>query len=309
LGSAWGSLDTVIAFEREAHLQGARFVDPILFTETVSNVPAGQVAILYGWSAFNATVSSASASGLASLRQALLFLEEGRGSIAVAGGCDEVNAPVLRALRGRGLVAGTASSLPLSAQRSGPVGGEGAAFLTIEAEAQARERGAQPIAAIRGTEACFSPGGTAEPGAARHSMAALIRRLAERAGIAPRNVDLVALSASGSIDGDAEEAGAVVDVFGRGPSAPPVVAPKWIFGETWGASGALAVAIAVEAMRTSTVPGSPIGFVLDQTLDGLNVPSESLRRPMRNALILDRTDSGHQFGVLVSVVEPHDAGH
>lgn len=141
LGTAWGSLDTVIAFEREAHVQGARFVDPILFTETVSNVPAGQVAILYGWSGFNATVSSGSASGLASVRQALAFLAEGRGAVAVAGGCDEINAPVLRALRGRGLLAGTAGSLPLAAQRSGPVGGEGAAFLTIEPEAHARDRG------------------------------------------------------------------------------------------------------------------------------------------------------------------------
>jgi 3-oxoacyl-[acyl-carrier-protein] synthase II len=74
-GSAWGSLNTVIEFEREAHVQGARFVDPILFTETVSNVPAGQVAILYGWSAFNATVSSGSVSGLAGVCQALAFLD------------------------------------------------------------------------------------------------------------------------------------------------------------------------------------------------------------------------------------------
>ena len=38
-GSAWGSLETVIRFERAAHVDGPRFVDPLLFTETVANVP------------------------------------------------------------------------------------------------------------------------------------------------------------------------------------------------------------------------------------------------------------------------------
>jgi 3-oxoacyl-(acyl-carrier-protein) synthase len=60
--SAWGSVKTVIEFEREAYLQGPRFVDPILFTETVSNVRGKSHAILYGWSAFNATVSAGAAS-------------------------------------------------------------------------------------------------------------------------------------------------------------------------------------------------------------------------------------------------------
>jgi hypothetical protein len=30
---------------------------------------------------------------------------------------------------------------------------------------------------------------------------------------------------------------------------------------------------------------------------------------MRNALILDRTDSGHQLGLIVSLAESHDAGN
>ena len=123
--------------------------------------------------------------------------------------------------------------------------------------------------------------------------------MAERAGLAPRDVDLVVLSASGAEDGDTEEAEAVLAVFGDGPTAPPVIAPKSIFGETWGASGALAAAIGIEAMRTSTVPAGPHGFVPATGLCGLNVPRETLRRSMQNALILDRTDSGHQIGLLL----------
>ena len=306
-GSAWGSLTTVIEFEREAYLQGARFVDPILFTETVSNVPAGQVAILYGWSAFNVTVSSGSASGLAGLRQALAFLEEGRALVAVAGGGDELNLQLLRSLRRSGIVTDRLGSLPLAEGRSGPVGGEGACFLTIESEEHATSRGSVALAAVRASGSRFVPGGTAGNGGARESMAGLIRQLTALAGLELPAVDLVVLSASGLLDGDVEEAGAVLDVFGDGPDAAPVMVPKSILGETWGASGPLAAAVAIEVMRTSVVPAAPHGFVLSPDLLGLNLPGETLRRPVRNALILDRTDSGHQLGLVLSLTEPHDA--
>ena len=273
LGTAWGSLNTVIEFEREAHVQGARFVDPILFTETVSNVPAGQIAIHYGWSAFNATVSSGSASGLAGLRQAVQLLEDERGSVAVAGGCDERNAPVLRTLR------------------QGSAYGEAACFLTIESDTYARRRGARQLARIRGTESGFVPPDQPGSRAKRDAIGVLIRRVTERAGLALPDVDLVVSSAGDANDRDGHEAHAILELFGSRAATLPIVAPKSILGETWGASGALAVVIAIEAMRTSTVPG------------------ETLTRTMRNALILDTTDSGHQFGMIVSLVEPHDAGN
>jgi 3-oxoacyl-[acyl-carrier-protein] synthase II len=296
-GTAWGSLTTVIEFEREAHLQGARFVDPILFTETVSNVPAGQVAIHYGWSAFNATVSAGPASGLAGIRQALAFLEEGRGLVAVAGGGDELNLQLLRSMRARG------------GETAGFVGGEGACFLTIESHAHAEQRGAQALASILASGGRFVPGGAAAVDLARASMAGLIRQLTERAGLPTSAIDLVVLSASGQGEGDREEAGAVIDVFGGGPGAPLVLAPKSVLGETWGASGALATAIAIESMRRSAVPAAPHGFVVSPELSGLHVPQETLARPVRNALILDRTDSGHQFGLVLSVMEPHGTDH
>ena len=296
LGSAWGSLSTVITFEREAHLQGARFVDPILFTETVSNVPAGQVAILHGWSAFNATVSSGSASGLAGLRQALAFLEEGRGEVAVAGGADEINWPLVTALQRRAGSAGT----------SGAVMGEGACFLTIESGRHAGSRGARPLASILASGCRFAPSVAPATGAAREALTGLLRELTAAAGLAPREVDIVVISAGGSSDGDVVEAESVIEVFGEGESAPPVMAPKSIFGATWGASGPLAVVLAIEAMRSSTAPAGPVGGVPPAGFERLHVPRETLHRPLRNALILDRTDTGYQLGMLLSVAEPHD---
>jgi 3-oxoacyl-(acyl-carrier-protein) synthase len=278
-GSAWGALRTVIDFEREAHVQGPRFVDPILFTETVSNVPAGQVAIHYQWSAFNVTVSSGSASGSEAIHQALAFLEEDRGEVAVAGGGDELNRPILSALASRGPIAAS---------------GEGACLLTLESEDHATQRGAAPLARVRGSAARFNS-----------ELADLIRELLERASCRPEEIGIVVLSARGG-RGDLDEAAAVLTVFGEGPEAPLVMIPKAVFGETWGASGPLAAVCAVEAIRTAQVPAVAAGFALGPELSRLNIPRESARPKVGNALILDRTDEGYQLGLVVSAMETHD---
>lgn len=300
LGTAWGSLDTVIAFEREAVVQGPRFVDPILFTETVSNVPAGQVAILYGWSAFNATLAAGSASGLAALLRALEFLDEGRGQVAIAGGCDALSVPLLRSLRARGEVASRLDSLPFGTGRTGRIPGEGAAFLTLESDEHARERGAAPVAAVRATAGRFSPGLAHGGASASEALTGLFRELLDRSGLEARDVDVIVASACGDPAGDAVEAAAVLEVFGEQPSAPPVVVPKAILGETWGASGALAAIVAVEAMRGSLVPGAPNGFAVEPAFSGLHVPADARRGPVRHALVFDRSDHGQQLGLVLS---------
>ncbi len=297
-GSAWGSLRTVVEFEREAFLEGPRFVDPIRFTETVANVPAGQVSIFFGWSAFNATVSAGSASGLAALLQALDFLEEGRGRVAVAGGGDDVNGPVLRTLRAEGSVAVSPGSLPFAQGRSGPVVGEGACVLALESEDHARGRGAVPAGRIRAAASRFAPDGASGDSAER-LLGDLLRHVLEEARLAPAFVDLLVLHANGSPAGDALEARAIRTVFGRGPAAPPVLAPKAVLGETWGASGPLAVVAACEAMRTGTVPGPPRELVLDPDLEGLHFPRGTLRKRVQNVLVLDGSTTGHAIALVV----------
>lgn len=348
-GSAWGSLGTVIAFERAAHIDGPRFVDPLLFTETVSNVPAGQVAIFYGWSAFNVTLSAGTGSGLEAIRRALDLLEDDRSDVAVAGGGDELSLPILRSLRAQGAVAGTIGCGPYAEGRTGPVGGEAACFLVLEQGGHARERGATPLAVVRAAVGRYTaprpadrraavPGGVSpaalasmssaasssddppasrggiggrsvRSGAARPSTATVgtiaehLRALLEAAKLAAKEIDLLVLSGSGRIAGDAEEVAAVLEVFGAGRSAPPAVAPKAILGETWGASGPIGVVVAIEAMRTGTVPGRPGALVLDGGLDGLHLPLEALRRDVRRALVLDCASAGHLSGLVLAAEE------
>jgi len=284
LGTAWGSLKTVVAFERAAQVDGPRFVDPFLFAETVANVPAGQIAIVFGWSACNATVSAGSASGLSALCSAIDLLVEERAQVVVAGGADELNPPLLMAWRDEGRLTKEPGSLPCAATRSGPVAGEGACLLAIESLERAAARGARPLARIAAAGSVSAIAGTT---GARRAVSALAGTLLQEAGIARDQIDLIVLSANGDKERDTEEALGVMEVFGRGDAAPPLVAPKGTIGETWGAAGPLAAVVALEAMRRGTIPASPLHAMLDPALDGLRFPTEETRGEVRRAMILD----------------------
>ncbi len=266
LGTAWASLDTVVRFEREAYVEGPRFVDPVLFTETVANVPAGQLSIYYGWSALNATIAAGSSSGTEALLRATEFLREERARVVVAGGADELNAHLLGALQLDG---------------PGPVGGEGACLFAIESESSAASRGATVLGRLAAAAGLSSEAGGQNDVPRR---AAAILRLFDRAGVGASDVDLVVLSSAAGGD-DGREAASLVDVFGS--AMPPAVAPKAILGESWGAGGALAVATALQSMARGIVPPSPESAVADGRAAGLNLLAAAESREVACALVLD----------------------
>ncbi len=307
LGSGWGSLSTVVDFEWETCTVPVRLVNPLLFAETVSNVPAGQISIQFGWSAFNLTVSSGPASGLAAIREGLELLSAGRAPVVVAGGADAINMPALRVLRAQGMTAAGPDSRPFGLARSGAVGGEGACLFILESPERARARGARPLARLRCATVRFAAPRESAPGPRAEDLAGLLRDLLDQAALEPRDVQLVAASACGSPDGDRVEARAIHEVFGGGAQAPLVTAPKGIIGETWGASGPLAAAAVIESMKTGRIPGRPRGFVPDPDLPPINLPPEPLARRVRNAVVLARTETGHLSALLLSEPEGSDA--
>jgi 3-oxoacyl-[acyl-carrier-protein] synthase II len=292
LGSAWTSLDSIVRFERQAHLEGPRLVDPLLFTETVGNVPAGQVSIHFGWSALNATVSTGASSGLEALRRAVDALDEGRARAVVAGGADEVNLHLARTLAADGRCAPDGISRPFTEESRGPLPGEGACLFAVEPEREAAARGAAVLGRLGPGVGVWTPPGrhdTIEAAAER------IRRLLDEAGLPLAGVDLLVLSGNGDPARDGPEVGLVRALFGTRP--PALVAPKAVLGETWGAAGPIAVAVALEAMRRSMVPPAP------HALRALSDRHDSAERPVgrdvRHALVLDCCPTGRLAALIV----------
>jgi 3-oxoacyl-(acyl-carrier-protein) synthase len=306
LGSGWGSLPSIVEFEWENCTLPVRQVNPLLFAETVSNAPAGQVAIQFGWSAFNLTVSSGSASGLAAVAEASDLLAASRARVVVAGGADAINSEALRILRADGTASADPGSLPFARSRSGLIGGEGACLVALESAEGARARGAPALARLRASRLAYAPA-TDLTDEHPEEGEGLLRDLLDSAGLEAREIQLVVASACGSPGRDRAEARMIGAVFGDAPEPPMVLAPKGVLGETWGASGPLAIAAALESIRLRRVPGRPRGFVPDPALPPLDIPCEPRAARVRNAVVIAWSGTGHLAALLLSEPDDRDA--
>jgi 3-oxoacyl-[acyl-carrier-protein] synthase II len=256
LGTSFGPSSYSERILRQVLLEGPTAASPMLFTESVANAPAAQVALLAKAYGPNVTITEREASGVMALGRAAWAVAEGRATAAFAGGVEEL-CPLLHAvLDGYGALARGPDEAPrpFDAGRRGFVLGEGAVMAVVERARAAAARGVEPLARIAFFARGFDRTAPATSWSARP--AALSRRLERalsEAGWSPESVDLVVSGGSGSRPGDRAEARVLVEAWGGRP-LPPVIAPKGILGDWVGAPVAGALA-ALEGVAFGATPG------------------------------------------------------
>jgi 3-oxoacyl-(acyl-carrier-protein) synthase len=241
-------------------LQGPEAASPFLFSESVANAPAAQIARLSGAQGPNLTFTARQAGPLAALCRGAGEIRRGRSPRALAGTVDEVT-PLLQALldRYRALARTDDPEIPPVARpfdrrRRGFLTGEGATVLVIEAAATAQARGARPIAIWLGGGGAFDPTARSSGwGRGGAELGRALRRGLDRAGIDRASIDLVVANASGAVGGDRVEAATLRAVW-EGETLPPVVAPRGITGELAGSPLPVAL-LALEGAVFGPTPG------------------------------------------------------
>ncbi len=280
LGTMFGSVHTISAFDRRALVAGPKYAKPFEFANSVINAAAGQTAIWHDLRGINSTIAGGTAAGLQALGYATEVIRTGRADAVLAGGADELCFESLYGFHQAGRLcsegeSGPAGCVPFDARRDGFALGEGAGLLMLEEADSARARGATILAEIRGHGNCYDCSRGKDERAVDAVRRAVGLALAD-AGIGAGDVEAVSAAASGSIPGDRHEALGLAAVFGsrRGranamPAPPPVTAVKSMLGETLGASGAFATIALIESMRTGVLPGIR---GLEQVEAGLPLP-------------------------------------
>jgi 3-oxoacyl-[acyl-carrier-protein] synthase II len=268
-GTLFGSVTTISEFDRRQLVDGPRYVKPLDFANTVINAAAGQAAIWLGCKGVNATFAGGPTAALEAIAFAAEQVRDGRGDLVLAGGVEELADEALLTFGRAGLLAGSAGDLPLplpfAAGRNGVALAEGAALLVLEGEEAARSRGATVLAEVKGFGSAWGEGDEA----VSRAVAAAIHD----AGITAGDVGVWVASASGSPEVDRREAVGVARALGG--RAVPVAAPKALFGEALGASGAFQAVVLVEALATGTLPGTPGADRRDPALPPLDLALES----------------------------------
>ncbi len=261
LGSNLGSLQSTMLFEREVAVEGPRFVNPMLFPNTVINCIVGYISILLGCRGFNATISTAtSASGFDTIRYALDILRKDEDvNVVLCGGSEELSLFSYRTLMRARQLAGSIDGLPeicapFDRNRSGFIAGEGTCFLALERLEHARARNASPLAEIVGYGSFVNPYGDDSETFQLEGAAAAMNQALIAAELEPNQIDYLLGSANGSIRGDRIEAAAIERVFYRAGHPVPVASIKPMVGECLSASGIMQVAAGALSLQHDVIP-------------------------------------------------------
>ncbi len=276
LGVAFGSTDVAVQFAGTLFGEGPQRVNPMLVPNTVMNAPAGHSAIELGLRGVSTTVNHQQASAEMALAYASTEIARGRADVVLAGGVDILSPFCFEILtRFRALsptAGGREGARPFDRSRNGPVAGEGAGIVCLEAMPHAAARGATAYCELGGWGLSAAPAPlTGWPRSSRGPLLAMSRAL-RAAGIGREAVDYVCASANGGQDLDRLEAEALWTLFGVQARQPAVSSIKGALGESFSSGGIRAAAMAL-AIRQGMIPPTlglrdpirPLRFIRDST--------------------------------------------
>jgi 3-oxoacyl-[acyl-carrier-protein] synthase II len=302
IGTTFGSLHSIAQFDRSGLLEGPRFVNPSHFPNTVINSPASQVSIRFTIKGFNTTLSTGFCAGLDALSYAADFIGLGRADAVLAGGVEELCEETFRLFHDLGHLSGMSGAEPVSrpfdAGRDGFVLSEGASVLVVEGEEHAHSRGADILAVILGRGNAFDPEADSTFERAGRGLKMAITQALEEARVLPKDVGYVCSCANGTPGLDRMEARVLKEVFGEETRRIPVSSVKSMIGETFSASGALAVSAAVGAIRRGFIPPT-VNHRQTDPLCALDVVSNEARSQAVKTVLVTAADPYGQNSALV----------
>ncbi|MEV0675271.1 beta-ketoacyl synthase N-terminal-like domain-containing protein [Actinosynnema sp. NPDC050436] len=192
------------------------------------------------------TVGNACAASLYALGLATDLLDLDAADTVVVAGADTITESIY-GLLDRCYPLPPDAVRPFDRNRRGMIQGDGAAAVVLQRDAPGR--GARTR--LRGVEVNCDAVHPSAPDTG--NIACTMRQAHARAGLHPRDVDLILLHGTGTVLNDDAEAEAVGEVFAGVDPFPRTTAIKSMTGHTAGASGLHSLITAVESLRTSTV--------------------------------------------------------
>jgi 3-oxoacyl-[acyl-carrier-protein] synthase II len=199
------------------------------------------------------TVVMACSSGAAALAMAADLIESGTAPRAVAGGVDTITRVCYMGFNALRLL-DPEPCRPFDRDRRGMTIGEGAAFLVLESDADARARGARIYAQLAGHAMTTDAYHVTAPDPEGSGMIAAIRGALAGARLTPAAVDYANAHGTGTQQNDRIEARALARVFGEGRLL--VSSNKSQIGHTMAAAGGLEAVATVLTLTQGVVPAT-----------------------------------------------------
>ena len=209
---------------------------------TVANNPAGEVTLSLGITGPHYTLGAACAAGNIGFIQGVQMLRLDEVDLAIVGGVSESihTFGIFASFKSQGALAThadpTKASRPFDQNRNGIVVAEGGGLCVLERLSDAKRRGAKIYGEIVGYAINSDATDFVLPHARRQ--AECMQLALRRAGISPREIDILSSHATATEQGDIGECQAIKEVFGESDKLA-VNNTKSFIGHAMGAAGAL----------------------------------------------------------------------
>lgn len=290
VGVGMGGVGQVEHYTRILDERGYKRVTPFFIPMIIPNMPAGQVAILFGAKGPNLAVCTACAAGNHAIGEAYRMIKNGLIDIAICGGTESLITPltvagfsVMKALSTRNDEPEKASR-PFDAKRDGFVIAEGSGILVLEELTQAQKRGAKAYAELIGYGATCDAYHMTAPSPDGEGAETCMKLALEDANIAPNEVDYINAHGTSTPLNDVVETKAIKKVFGEHAYKLMVSSTKSMTGHLLGGAGGLEAVITVKALETGIVPPTINLEEPDPECDLDYVPNQARRANIKVAM-------------------------
>lgn len=284
---------------RDLYIEGREGVSPYMASAWFPAAPQGQVSIYYGIKGYSKTVVSDRASSLMAIGHALKVLSKKKVEFILAGGMEAPLSPYgLLCCNTNGDLSTNNENpkeayRPYDKNRDGFVPAEGAGIMILEDPDRASKRGAKISAYITGYYTTCDGIDRIKPNEDGKELARAIKGALDSAGYKIDDIDYISLDAAGTKEGDISEVRAIKEVFGKRAGEIPVSAPKTMFGNLLGASGAVDIITTIFAMENGLIPPTLNLKEIDPECSGLNfVKDKALEKKVEKALVISRGRGG-----------------
>ncbi len=283
---------------RDLYLEGREGVSPFMASAWFPAAPQGQVSIHYQIKGYSKTVVADRASSLMAIGYAAKTLNRGKNDFILAGGMEAPVTPyALLCCNTSGMLTKRNSQpetayRPYDKTRDGFAIAEGAGILILEGQERVQSRKAHVYANIIGYATTTDGVNRIDPAPDGKQLAKAMMMALNDAGLAPAQIDYICADGAATPIGDASETRAIKQVFDGYSKRIPVTAPKSMFGNLLGASGALDVITTVLAMENSMVPPTINYLTPDPECDLDYCPNKAQAKEIRNALVINRGRGG-----------------
>jgi 3-oxoacyl-[acyl-carrier-protein] synthase II len=252
------------------------------------------------------SVSTACTSSSHAIGFAANLLRRGNAKVVIAGGVDILTRDVFAGFYSLGLLSKTPCS-PFSTSL-GTTLGEGAAFLIMETEETARQRGIQPKAVFMGYGISADAFHETKPDPSGSGISRAIINALRDSNLNPSDIDYVNAHGTGTAANDSAEWRGIQSALSDHSVNVPVSSSKSFFGHAQGAAGALEAVTTITAMQHNVIPPT-LNYIKPRPFSPCDPVADARPRPyhtrfalstnsafggVNSALVFGRRDAAYQ---------------